>query len=202
MAELHECEISRLRPTQITVGMIEVEDKRKHLESMGHHERKDYLKERPIPAVLGPDDKLYLTDHHHLARALSDAGYDTGFFLVEADISKLAVDAFWNAMEQSSWVHPIDASGHRRAVCDIPHHVEKLIDDPYRSLAGYVREACGYAKTPTAFAEFLWADFFRTCVEIGPKRSDFDEAVRRALQLAHSEAAKALPGYIAAASKA
>jgi hypothetical protein len=31
--KLHECEIDRLHPTQITVGMIEVEDKRKHIEA-------------------------------------------------------------------------------------------------------------------------------------------------------------------------
>ncbi len=54
MSKLHECHVSRLHPTQITVGMIEVHDKRKHLRDLGHHERKQYLKERPIPAVLGP----------------------------------------------------------------------------------------------------------------------------------------------------
>jgi hypothetical protein len=198
MAELHECEIPRLRPTQITVGMIEVEEKRRHLESLGHHERREFLKARPIPAVLGPDDKLYITDHHHLARALSDAGYDTGFFLVEADLSKLAMEAFWKSMGERAWVHPIDADGHRRATDAIPHHLDKLVDDPYRSLAGYVRAAGGFAKTPTAFAEFLWADFFRTRIVIGPKRSDFDEAVRQAATLAHSDAASALPGFVAA----
>lgn len=201
MAELHECEIPRLRPTQITVGMIEVEDKRKHLDGMGHHERREYLKARPIPAVLGPDDKLYITDHHHLARALHDAGYDTGFFLVEADLSKLAPEAFWKAMDERRWVHPIDAQGKRQSTDDIPHHVQKLLDDPYRSLAGYVREAGGYTKTDTAFAEFLWADFFRVRIAIGPTRSDFEAAVKQALALAHSEHARHLPGYTAQAPR-
>jgi hypothetical protein len=201
MAELHECQIARLRPTQITVGMIEVEDKRKHLDAMGHHERRDFLQARPIPAVSGPDGKLYITDHHHLARALSDGGYDSGYFLIEADLSTLAPDAFWKTMQERRWAHPIDARGQRQSTDDIPHHVGKLVDDPYRSLAGYVRERGGYAKTPTAFAEFVWADFFRPRVVIGPQRRDFDAAVGQALAIAHGAAARELPGYLAAEAR-
>lgn len=201
MAELHRCEIAKLRPTQITVGMIEVEDKRRRLEAMGHHERKDFLEARPIPAVFGPDGKLYITDHHHLARALSDGGYDSGYFLIEANFSQLAPEAFWKSMCERRWAHPIDAYGRLQSIDDIPHHVDGLLDDRYRSLAGYVRERGGYAKTPTAFAEFAWADFFRPRVIIGPTRRDFDGAVEQALALAHSAEAKALPGYLAAAAR-
>ena len=61
------------------------------------------------------------------------------------------------------------------------NHLEGLRDDPYRSLAGYVRNAGGFEKTPTAFAEFLWADFFRPRVEIGSTRADFEVAVKKAL---------------------
>ena len=31
MSKVHECKIEHLRPTQITVGMIEVEDKFEHI---------------------------------------------------------------------------------------------------------------------------------------------------------------------------
>lgn len=200
MAELHECEVAKLRPTQITVGMIEVHDKRKRLEAMGHRERREFLQARPIPATLGPDGKLYLTDHHHLARALCDGGYDVGYFLVEANLSHLDVEAFWQAMRERRWAHPIDAQGRLRSLQDIPRHLHGLVDDPYRSLAGYVRERGGYDKTSAAFAEFAWADFFRPRVPIGPTRSDFDAAVERALALAHSAQARDLPGYLAAPS--
>ena len=69
MPKLHECTVADLCPTQITVGMIEVRDKRKHLEQLGHHARRNYLEAHPIPAVFGPEGALYITDHHHLARA-------------------------------------------------------------------------------------------------------------------------------------
>jgi hypothetical protein len=195
VGKLHEVEIHRLRPTQITVGLIEVHDKRKKLESLGKHEQRDFLQARPIPAVWGPDGKLYITDHHHLGRACCEAGVDTGFFSIEDDFSKLPIAQFWPKMTQARWAHPIDQHGAPRPFTDIPDHLQRLRDDPYRSLAGYVREAGGYDKTPTAFAEFVWADFFRPLVAIGPTRADFDHSVAVALQLARTAAAAHLPGY-------
>ena len=200
MAKLHEVEIHRLRPTQITVGMIEVEDKRAKLEALGKHEQRAFLEAHPIPAVWGPEDKLYITDHHHLGRAACEAGIDTGFFWIEDDYSGVPVAQFWPKMIAACWAHPIDQNGKRCPCADIPNHLEKLHDDPYRSLAGYVRNAGGYDKTPAAFAEFLWADFFRPRVVIGPTRADFNHSVQQALTLARSGAAANLPGYKGKAS--
>ena len=195
MAKLHEVEIHRLRPTQITVGMIEVHDKRAKLAAMNKGDQRDFMQAHPIPAVWGPDGKLYITDHHHLGRAASEAGVDTGFFLVEDDYSKLPIAQFWPTMMAAKWAHPIDQHGQPRSFAEIPDHLEKLIDDPYRSLAGYVRDAGGYDKTPTAFAEFLWADFFRPRVPIGPSPPDFHQSVDEATKLASSPQAAHLPGY-------
>jgi hypothetical protein len=196
MAKLHEVEVHRLRPTQITVGMIEVDDKRAKLKALHDHERRDFLAAHPIPAVWGPEDKLYITDHHHLGRALTDANIDTGFFCVEEDFCKLELPEFWQKMRAAHWAHPIDEKGRACHCDDIPHHLNKLRDDVYRSLAGYVRNAGGFEKTPTAFAEFVWADFFRPRVVVGPTRQDFDKAVAQALKLASSPDAAKLPGYL------
>jgi hypothetical protein len=195
VAKLHEVEIHRLRPTQITVGMIEVHDKRDKLEGLHKHEQRDFLEAHPIPAVWGPDGKLYITDHHHLGRAASEAGVDTSFFCIEADFSSVPIAQFWPQMKASRWAHPIDQHGELRSFEVIPDHLEKLHDDPYRSLAGYVRNAAGYDKTPTAFAEFMWADFFRPRVVIGPTLADFHNSVALALKLAASGEAAHLPGY-------
>src|SRR5213080_2656391 len=114
--KLHECAVADLCPTQITVGMIEVRDKRKHLEQLGHHARRKYLEAHPIPAVFGPAGALYITDHHHLARVLWEAGIASGLFLVEADFTALHPRAFWVEMDARHWVHPIDAEGRRHGV--------------------------------------------------------------------------------------
>jgi len=195
VAKLHEVEIHRLRPTQITVGMIEVRDKRARLEALKKKDQSDFMQAHAIPAVWGPDGKLYITDHHHLGRAAAEAGLDTGFFWIEDDFSKVPLAQFWPKMLAAKWAHPIDQHGAQRSFEDIPDHLEKLIDDPYRSLAGYVRDAGGYEKTPTAFAEFLWADFFRPRVVIGPTAPEFHQCVDTATRLATSTQAAHLPGY-------
>jgi hypothetical protein len=196
VAKLHEVEIHRLRPTQITVGMIEVGDKRARLEALKKIEQREVLEAHPIPAVWGPDGKLYITDHHHLARAAAEAGIESGFFSVEEDFSKVPIAQFWPRMSAACWAHPIDEHGKPQPFTEIPCHLQELRDDPYRSLACYVRNAGGFNKTPTAYAEFLWADFFRSRVSIGPKRKDFDIAVQKALALATSAACASLPGYV------
>jgi hypothetical protein len=199
VSKIHESEVAMLHPTQITVGMIEVHDKRKQLEKLAPHRLRDHLALHPIPAVIGHQGRLYITDHHHLGRALWEEGVETTFFVVEADLSELPLESFWAEMRSKHWAHPIDDRGQRQPIETLPKHIKGLIDDPYRSLAGYVRDAGGYEKTPTAFAEFLWADFFRHRVRIGPKRENFERAVDEALTLAHSAAARHLPGFVASA---
>ncbi|MCO5398459.1 ParB-like protein [Ralstonia soli] len=195
MSKIHESPIHDLRPTQLTVGMIEVEDKKKHLMSLTQKEQQAFMQAHLIPAVLGPDGKLYITDHHHLGRAALEAGVATGYFEVEADLSAHHIDDFWKAMDKNCWVHPLDEHGVRHHYVAIPDKLKKLIDDPYRSLAGYVRNAGGYDKTPTAFAEFVWADFFRRAIPIEDLQADFHAAVQAALPVAHGRLASGLPGF-------
>lgn len=195
MSKIREALIHQLHPTQLTVGMIEVQDKKKHLASLNAKEQQAFMQAHPIPAVDGPGGKLYITDHHHLGRAALEAGVTTGYFMVEADLSAFQPDEFWLEMDKHLWVHPLDEQGVRHYFSAIPHHLEKLLDDPYRSLAGYVREAGGYEKTPTAFAEFVWADFYRRSIAIEDLRADFHGAVKRAIALASSKLAHGLPGF-------
>ena len=73
--------ILSLRPTQMTVGMREVKEKRKRLrEYWKEHKSKkkqgEFLGRHMIPVVLGPDKRYYVVDHHHLARALHDEGIE------------------------------------------------------------------------------------------------------------------------------
>ena len=199
MAKLHQVPLHRLRPTQITVGMIEVHDKREHLLALKKTEQQEFLMAHPIPAVWGPDGRLYITDHHHLGLAAEEAGIDTGFFLVEEDFSKLAIADFWPRMQASNWVHAIDQNGARCSFQDLPHQLGKLLDDPYRSLAAYVRDAGGYEKTAAAYAEFQWADFFRPRIGICNTRPELQQSVDGAVKLATSSEAAHLPGYKGAA---
>lgn len=195
MSKIKESIIHKVHPTQLTVGMIEVQDKKKHLASLKPQEQRDFMQAHPMPAVTGPEGKVYITDHHHLGRAAIEAGVTTGFLLVEADLSSCNLADFWTEMDRNQWVHPLDENGVRHDYNAIPHKLEMLVDDAYRSLAGYVRNAGGYDKTPTAFAEFLWADFFRRSVPIEVVKADFQAAFQTALPLAKSDLAKGMPGF-------
>src|SRR5450631_245560 len=104
MPKIQEALVRELHPTQLTVGMIEVRDKTKHLAALARSAQLEFMKTHPIPAIAGPKGKLYITDHHHLGRAAIDAGVTSGFFLVEADLSSCDTNDFWKEMNKNLWV--------------------------------------------------------------------------------------------------
>jgi len=195
---LVEVELKRLAPTQITVGLAEVESKRREWAALDRKQRKLRLARQWFPCVAGAGGRHYIVDHHHLGLALLAEGVRTVWVTVIGDLSMLQGAAFWNTMEFYRWAHPFDARGRRRGCERIPPRLDGLIDDPYRSLAGFVRGAGGYAKDATPFAEFLWADFLRQRLAPRRVRADPQAALAPALALARSEAARYLPGWAGA----
>jgi len=187
--------ISELRPTQITVGMREVQLKRKRWLKMAEKKGGEFLGKHMIPVVLGPKNRHYIIDHHHLVRALHDEDVQHVLVSVIANLSTLDQEAFWNFLDNRGWMHPFDDKGRRRHYEDIPTSVCDLIDDPFRSLAGELRYAGGFAKDTTPFSEFLWADFLRRRLSRKELKADFDGALKRALKLAQGPDANYLPGW-------
>ena len=187
--------VSELHPTQITVGMHEVKAKRKRWREESKKKGEKFLGTHMVPVILGPKDLHYVIDHHHLARARHDEGVKDVLCTVVANLTKLDRDTFWFVLDCHNWMHPFDADGRRRGYKAIPGHVRDLVDDPYRSLAGELRRAGGFAKDTTPFSEFLWADFFRSRIKRKMIEGDFARAVERSLQLAKSIDANYLPGW-------
>jgi len=191
--------ILSLRPTQMTVGMREVKEKRKHLREHWRKHKKikqgQFLGRHMIPVVLGPDQRHYVVDHHHLARALHDEGVEDIIVTVIADLTMVDRDAFWGVLDNHKWVYPYDAKGQRQHFRAIPKTVVELKDDPFRSLAGELRRVGGFAKDTTPFSEFLWADFLRRRLSRKSVEADFGKAIEKALALAKSKDAVYLPGW-------
>jgi len=186
-----------LRPTQMTVGYRAVAHKRKQWKKAkeSRRDRRHFIEDHIIPVVIGPKGRLFATDHHHFARALMEEGVERVLALIHADLSGLPMTTFWNFMDQKSWCRPCDDHGHRRDFDALPKSMLDLRDDPFRSLAAAVEDAGGYARDAIPFSEFLWADFFRTHFRRPTLEKDFDAAVERAVQLAHSKEADYLPGW-------
>jgi len=187
--------ILSLHPTQITVGMREVKEKRKRWREHNKKKQSELLGKHMIPVVLGPNDRHYVIDHHHLARALHDEGVKDVLVNVIADLSMVNRDAFWGVLDNKRWVYPYDAKGERRHFSEVPKTVADLRDDPFRSLAGELRRLGGFAKDTTPFSEFLWADFLRRHIARKDVDGNFDKALEKALVLARSKQAVYLPGW-------
>ena len=184
----------KLRPTQASVGKAEVAAKRKEWQRLDKKKRKELLASHWFPGVLGPKDKVYIVDHHHLGLALLEERVRGVPVLIQRDFSWLEPAVFWRTMEFNRWAHPYDQHGVRMAYEAIPATLAGLQDDPYRTLAARVRVAGGCAKDAEPYAEFLWADFYRRNIKLTaaqPTGKQFEHALR----MAHGHEAAYLPGW-------
>jgi hypothetical protein len=192
---LHPVKIDDLRPTQMTLGLREVARKRHAWRERVNRDGPDYLGRHMLPAVIGPKGRMWIIDNHHLARALHDEGVEDVLVRVVADLSHVRERLFTTFLDNRNWLHPYDADGHRQPSEAIPRHIGKLKDDPYRSLAGELRRAGGYAKSEVPFTEFLWADYLRHQIPAKKLEEDFEAAVEKALKLARKPPCGYLPGW-------
>ena len=192
---VNEIEIAELRPTQMTVGLHEVEAKRREWREAKGSKRQKILGRHAVPTVIGPKGRFYVVDHHHMARALLDEGEKTLQVYILSDLSAVEKPAFWTVLDNSGWCHAYDHKGRRCELSDIPKSLADMKDDPYRSLAGQLRRSGGFAKTDKPFSEFIWADFLRRRVEEDVVTKDFAGALVTALELAKQQDARYLPGW-------
>lgn len=187
--------IRDLTPTQVTVGMREVDIKRQGWREKHSHGSVNYLNKHRLPVILGPNARHYLIDRHHLTLALYDEGVSELPVLIVANLSGYGFDEFWKTLEDHHWTHPFDDQGRRRSYYAMPTSVDALIDDPFRSLAGALKRAGGYTKDKAPFSEFRWADFMRSRIPRELIEQHFGRALVLAMSLAESAEAAALPGW-------
>jgi hypothetical protein len=183
-----------LLPTQMTVGMREVDIKRNRWLGKDGAKAANYLNTHQIPVILGPANRPYIIDRHHLLLALHEEGVVEVRVSVVAN-SGLSFCEFWAALEDRNWTHPFDDEGRRCSYDEMPASVDDLIDDPFRSLAGAVKRAGGYAKDKSPFSEFRWADFLRLRIGRALIERDFGRTLALAMDLAQTMEAAALPGW-------
>jgi hypothetical protein len=198
------CPLSSLHPTQVAVGMVEVEKRVEKIQGMGQGKLGKYEQCRPVPLVIGPGDppgaaRFYLTDHHHLARALLDAGEKSARCIIADSQQTLPKAEFWEWMTKNKKVWLFDEQGEQITFEQLPDGLKELRDDPYRSLAWAVEKRGGFYKPCSDFGEFVWASFFRThgapIATPDEIRTHLKKVTKLATKLSQSDAAKGLPGY-------
>jgi hypothetical protein len=147
---------------------------------------------------------LAITDHHHLARVLYELGQATTYCEVLDNLSSSDPNVFWKYLQDKNEVYLRDR-GDVITPAQLPTSVKDLRDDPFRSLAGAVREARGFTKeesrSPASnYLEFKWADYLRenwskTNIPVDAINANLGAATNVALQPATQKEAIALPGY-------
>ncbi|SAK65020.1 ParB-like protein [Caballeronia ptereochthonis] len=193
---MNTLKIDRLRPTQMTHGERQIRQKTAAYQALSGHDLEMAIAEKPIAIVLGPNDEPFVIDHHHVTCALSRVGVKRVPFVLVRDLSSLSPAEFWLALENRSWVYPYDAERRRVPFRDMPRHMWDAVNDEFRSLAAFVRDAGGYDKTDVPLADFRWADFLRAHFPRPESDAAFDALLKPALDLARSDAAAGLPGFI------
>lgn len=211
--------LSQLRPTQNAVGMDEVNYKVAKLEKKSDAHFEDYLLERPIPVIIGDNGKYYLIDHHHLAISVWRSHGDIAVPVeVTRNWNPITGFHFWKAMMKEHWLYPFAADGGGPIPVDsMTKHIKDLGNDIYRSVAWVARTHYVYVKSSdnVIFAEFKWANFFRTHLILIPllnckkdcaavtladvRKADpeaHEERLLHARYLAQSPEARGLPGFI------
>ncbi len=193
--DLQRLPLRSLRPTQMTVGMRKVAEKRRVLKGVAAKKRLAHMAAQLYPAVKGPNKVFYIIDHHHEALAALQEGAGDVMVGLVADLSRLSMEAFWVYLDHRSWVHCYDRNGRRRPFSAVPRRFEDLTDDPYRSLAASVEEAGGFSKPDEPFLEFLWANHFRAHISEGALDKHYRRTVAEAVRLARSKDSHFLPGW-------
>jgi len=184
--------VTKLHPTQFSVGMLLVQCRKTKLEKKRLIELLKYLKKKKnhVPVVIGPYRKFYITDRHHLCCALLHATTDDWSGKEQQVVvrvmrndnkSQLTSEKFWQKMVTEKNVYPynnkgiiVDNFGLELSYMTLT----ELKDNPYRTLSKWVREGCGYIKksekrcvelkaisTPGSTASFLemyWAMYLQT----------------------------------------
>jgi hypothetical protein len=194
------CDLKLLRPLQGAVGMGEVQEKAEKIEAKLEKEQRK-LEADPIKVVRGPDGQLFITDHHHGARAWLLAGYSNGVCSIERDPSFGDAEKFWLRLEELKKVRLANKDGTVITPDALPKSLEQLPDDPYRTLAWMVRKRDGFCRTlveQKEFAEFIWADWMRGRAELPAEQVAVapDKMLDVALKLAKSPVAAGVSGYV------
>ena len=192
--------ILKLKPTQFAVGMLEVDLRINKLAKIRKSKVRSLAAESPIPVIVSPKGNLYILDHHHLLFVFYHLGIKKVRIKIVMDLraAKMSYFKFWRWMCHHSYYYPYCQFGEGpRKPLYLPRDIRGLADDPYRGLAWVVRKIGAYKNNGNKFAEFKWANFFRSKGLLDRHGlMKLPHALKKAVSLAQSRSARKLPGYI------
>jgi len=157
---------------------------KREIEKKNSSNLRAHLVDNFVPGVIGPNSEIYITDHHHFAVALFQAFLDFHrpaihrvlYACIQADYSTMNFTSFWRQMQIQRFVFLEDERGNNITSAQLPESLKLMADNPYRTLASWLRKSNAYIKcgskktaklaqckgTPAPFfIECYWGDFLR-----------------------------------------
>ncbi len=113
MAKIEESSLRKLHPTQLTVGMIVVKDKKNHLAALSPKDQSEFMRQHAMPAGHRPG-RAALRDRSSPSRARGARCGPCNRVLPDRRRPlRLQLERFLKQMEKNHWVHPLDENGVR-----------------------------------------------------------------------------------------
>lgn len=168
-----------LKPSQSNVGYAWVQYKVDKDFSTKDDAQKN-IDDEIVPGVRGPDNFIYVVDHHHTLCALDYSGFQETVVTIDiiCDKSNLSTDDFWSYMVSNNFVfletYPTDGNGNSLInalpvamnATDLPSSFFfsyatsfSFADDPWRSVAGLSRKV----KTAASPSPSCGPDDYKYC---------------------------------------
>lgn len=197
-AELLEVAVAELRPTQMCVGLAEVQHRVRDFTGEPLKQRRSYLRRKPVPLVLNGAGHLWMVDRHHRLRALLQVdGGATAFGYVVLELATRDDHLTLQELQQRGWLYLYNRRGDGPLPPEaLPQQLTRLQDDAYRSLVWRLKREGYIGGAPLVpFHEFRWGAWLRGC-DLPPFHSLYlAPALPAARRLVCSRAAAALEGW-------
>jgi len=192
--------LSNIHPTQAFVGYDQIPLKIEKIQKKLKKKKLDsYLKEKWSPAIIGPDEKYWILDRHHLSYALlkSDIAdkYKGLYIRVLHDWSSYSWNHFYNSMKRENLFYLKNSKFEEISPEVIPTQVNALGNNPYRSLAYFAREKGCFNKVDIPYLEFMWGEFFYRSGLTIKESANNKKLIKKALSLCSKSSASHLPGF-------
>jgi hypothetical protein len=198
-----ECKISleNIHPTQFLLGMVSIPKKIKKVnKAIKKGELDDFLKEKVLPVVIGPDGLFYILDGHHSTYALlkSKAKNKYVYVSIDKNCSDCSMQEFISYMEDGrSYLYDNDFV--KQDFNTLPKTLNALKDSPYRSLSWLVRKEGCYNKVKVNFLEFLWAKVLMDEMNLdltGADKKELKTHIEASCNIVRKLKYSSMPGYV------
>jgi len=197
--KLLELPLKQLRPTQLCIGLAEIQGRINDFREDSLRQRQDYLRGKPVPLVRSAAGEFWMVDRHHRLRGLIELDQDaTAFGYIALEVESTDRNAVLSDLESRGWLYLYDGRGLGPSPASaLPETLLGLQDDPYRSLVWKLKKEKVIQAAPLIpFHEFRWGAWLRSRT-LPPFHSlALDPALPAARALARSQAASHLAGWI------